>query len=40
MGTKFCVQDYTRKLFAEELLRSSLFFSLSMIMKKTEPVVR
>ena len=40
LGTKFGVADYTRKLFAEELLRSSLFFSLSMIMKKTEPGVR
>ena len=28
------------KLFAEELLRSSLFFSLSMILKKIEPHVR
>ena len=40
LGTRFGVQDYTRKLFAEELLRGSLFFSLSMIMKKTEPMVR
>ena len=40
MGHRFGVEDYTRKLFAEELLRSSLFFSLSMILKKTEPLVR
>ena len=40
MGNRFGVQEYTRKLFAEELLRSSLFFSLSMILKKTEPEVR
>ena len=40
LGNKFGVQDYCKKLFAEELLRSSLFFSLSMIIKKTEPVVR
>lgn len=40
LGSKFGVQEYTKKLFAEELLRSSLFFSLSMIIKKTEPVVR
>lgn len=40
LGGRFQVAEYTRKLFAEELLRSSLFFSLSMIMKKTEPVVR
>ena len=40
MGNRFGVQEYTRKLFAEELLRSSLFFSLSMILKKTEPQVR
>ena len=40
LGSKFGVQEYTVKLFAEELLRSSLFFSLSMIVKKTELVVR
>ena len=28
------------KLFSEELLRSSLFFSLSMILKKIEPRLR
>ncbi len=40
LGVKFNVQDYTRKLFAEELLRGSLFFSLSMVLKKIEPKVR
>ena len=27
-------------LFSEELLRSSLFFNLSMVLKKTEPRLR
>jgi hypothetical protein len=40
LGTKFNVEDYTRKLFAEELLRGSLFFSLSMVLNKIEPKVR
>jgi hypothetical protein len=40
LGLRFNVEDYTRKLFAEELLRGSLFFSLSMILKKIEPKVR
>ena len=40
LGKNFGVEDYTRKLFAEELLRSSLFFSMSMILKKIEPHVR
>ena len=40
LGNKFEVDGYTNKLFAEELLRGSLFFSLSMILKKVEPHVR
>ena len=40
LGGKFKVEDYTRKLFAEELLRGSLFFSLSMVLNKIEPRVR
>lgn len=40
LGTKFNVEEYTRKLFAEELLRGSLFFSLSMVLKKIEHKVR
>lgn len=40
LGKRFNVEDYTLKLFSEELLRGSLFFSLSMILKKTEPRLR
>jgi hypothetical protein len=40
LGEKFKVESYTQKLFAEELLRASLFFSLSMCLKKLESVVR
>jgi hypothetical protein len=37
MGSAFQVDDYSKKLFAEEVLRGSLFFSLSMILKKIDP---
>lgn len=40
LGNKFGAEEYCNKLFAEELLRGSLFFSLSMILKKIEPHVR
>lgn len=40
LGEKFNVESYTQKLFAEELLRSSLFFSLSMCLKKLETPLR
>ena len=40
LGKRFAVEEYTMKLFSEELLRGSLFFSLSMILKKTEPRLR
>jgi len=40
MGKTFGVDDYASKLFAEEVLRGTLFFSLSMIIKKIEPFVR
>lgn len=40
LGLKLNVEEFTRKLFAEELLRGSLFFSLSMVLKKIEPKVR
>lgn len=40
LGLKFNVEDFTRKLFAEELLRGSLFFSLSMVLNKIEPKIR
>lgn len=40
LGSRFGVEDYTRKMFSEEMLRSSLFFSLSMVLKKTEVRIR
>jgi alpha-glucan, water dikinase len=40
MGTHFEVQDYAKKIFSEEVLRGTLFFSLSMILKKIDPHVR
>ena len=40
MGSAFGAEEHARKLFAEELLRGTLFFSLSMITKKIDPYVR
>ena len=40
LGKRFKVEEYTMRLFSEELLRGSLFFSISMILKKTEPKLR
>jgi alpha-glucan,water dikinase len=40
MGRIFKCDDYAIKLFAEEVLRGTLFFSLSMILKKIDPTVR
>ena len=40
LGAKFGVEDWTMNLFSEECLRSSLFFSLSMVLKKIEPAIR
>ena len=40
LGKRFGVEDYTMKLFSVELLRGSLFFSLSMILEKTELKLR
>jgi hypothetical protein len=40
LGKRFQVEEYTERLFSEEMLRGSLFFSLSMILKKTEPKLR
>lgn len=40
MGQAFGAEEYTWKLFSEELLRGTLFFSLSMIMKKIDLMVR
>lgn len=40
MGGAFRVDEFAMKLFAEEVLRGTLFFSLSMIIKKIDPLVR
>jgi len=40
MGTAFKCDDFAVKLFSEEVLRGTLFFSLSMILKKIDPHVR
>jgi|TARA_B110000285_G_C15116497_1_gene614426 alpha-glucan,water dikinase len=40
MGKAFGVDEFAMKLFAEEVLRGTLFFSLSMILKKIDPHVR
>ena len=40
LGSAFKVDEYAMKLFAEEVLRGTLFFSLSMIIKKIDPLVR
>jgi hypothetical protein len=40
MGRAFKAADYTVKLFSEDVLRGTLFFSLSMILKKIDPHVR
>lgn len=39
-GKAFGLEAFAFKIFAEELIRGSLFFSLSMIMKKIDPYVR
>ena len=40
MGTYFKCDEFAVKLFSEEVLRGTLFFSLSMILKKIDPHVR
>jgi alpha-glucan, water dikinase len=39
-GKAFGLEEYAFKIFAEELIRGSLFFSMSMILKKIDPYVR
>lgn len=39
-GKGFNVDEYAMTLFAEEILRGTLFFSASMIMKKIDPIIR
>jgi len=40
LGNTFGAEEYTVKLFAEELIRGSLFFSLSIILKKIDSQIR
>ena len=40
MGRAFGAAEHAVKLFSEEALRGTLFFSLSMILKKIDPHVR
>ena len=40
LGKAFGAADYAVNLFSEEILRGTVFFSLSMILKKIEPHVR
>lgn len=40
MGEKFKVDSYARELFSEDLIRGSLFFNLSAVVKKIDPVIR
>ena len=40
MGKAFKADDFVVKLFSEEVLRGTLFFSLSMILKKIIPHIR
>ena len=40
LGKAFGVQEYSYKIFGEEVLRGTLFFSLSVLLKKLDPIVR
>jgi alpha-glucan, water dikinase len=40
LGKEFGIEEYAYKIFAEELIRGTLFFSLSMILKKIDPHIR
>jgi len=40
MGNQFGVDAYAKDLFSEEVLRGTLFFSASMILKKIDPHIR
>ena len=39
-GKECGVDDYASSMFAEELMRGSIFFALSMLLKKIEPTIR
>lgn len=40
LGKALLLEEFAFKIFSEELIRGSLFFSLSMIMKKIDPFIR
>lgn len=40
LGKAFGVEQNFYKIFSEELIRGTLFFSLSMILKKIDPYIR
>jgi hypothetical protein len=40
MGKEFGLAEEAYKIFSEEILRGTLFFSLSMILKKIDPKIR
>ncbi len=40
LGNRFNAEKYVVDLFSEETLRGSVFFTLSMVLKKLEPVLR
>jgi len=40
LGTEFNADNYMVNIFTEEIIRGTLFFTLSMILKKIEPVLR
>jgi hypothetical protein len=39
-GKECGVDNYASNMFAEELMRGSIFFALSMLLKKIEPTIR
>lgn len=40
LGKEFKLSEHAFKIFSEEILRGTLFFSLSMILRKIDPKVR
>lgn len=40
LGAEFKVDDFTLNLFTEEIVRGSIFFALSMVLKKIDPFLR
>jgi len=40
LGKAFGLEEFAYKIFSEELVRGTLFFSISMILKKIDPHIR